>query len=81
MYVVGIDGGATKTEFVLMKGNEVWTGSFNPTRSGAYRENNNVVVIKSSQVAANFIQEFKGLWQGKLSSSRLAFLLLGLTIV
>jgi len=26
MYVVGIDGGATKTEFVLMKGNEVVTG-------------------------------------------------------
>ncbi|MFQ5834921.1 MAG: phospholipase D-like domain-containing protein [bacterium] len=49
-------------KFCVIDGKIVWTGSFNPTRSGAYRENNNVVVIKSPQVAANFIQEFKRLW-------------------
>jgi phosphatidylserine/phosphatidylglycerophosphate/cardiolipin synthase-like enzyme len=60
-------------KFCVIDEKIVWTGSFNPTRSGAYRENNNAVVIKSSRVAANFIQEFKRLWQEKPSSSRLPF--------
>lgn len=60
-------------KFCVIDERIVWTGSFNPTRRGAYRENNNVVVIKSSQVAADFIQEFKRLWQEPLSSSRSAF--------
>ncbi|MFQ6067762.1 MAG: phosphatidylserine/phosphatidylglycerophosphate/cardiolipin synthase family protein [bacterium] len=60
-------------KFCVIDEKIVWTGSFNPTESGAHRENNNIVVIKSSPVAANFIQEFKRLWQGKLSSSKLSF--------
>jgi len=60
-------------KFCVIDERIVWTGSFNPTRSGAYRENNNVVVIKSSQAAADFIQEFERLWQEPLSSSRSAF--------
>ena len=60
-------------KFCVIDKRIVWTGSFNPTESGAYRENNNAVVIRSSEVAANFIQEFKRLWQGPLSRPRLAY--------
>jgi phosphatidylserine/phosphatidylglycerophosphate/cardiolipin synthase-like enzyme len=60
-------------KFCVIDERIVWTGSFNPTRSGAYRENNNVVVIKSSPVAADFIQEFERLWQRSRSASRSSF--------
>ena len=54
-------------KFCVIDGKIVWTGSFNPTYSGSSRENNNVVVIKSSSLAAQFIKEFERLWEGEAS--------------
>ena len=40
----------------------VWTGSFNPTNNGAYKNNNNVIVIGSKHLANNHELEFNELW-------------------
>jgi len=55
-------------KFCVIDGKIVWTGSFNPTYSGSSRENNNAVVIMSSLLAAQFIEEFERLWEGELLS-------------
>lgn len=62
MYVVGIDGGATRTEFVLMKGNEVITGSYNWTASAGERNNENLLIIREPSLASRYEQEFYRLW-------------------
>jgi len=58
-------------KFCVIDERIVWTGSFNPTRSGSFRENNNVVVITSFFLAAQFIKEFQRLWGGESLSSNL----------
>ncbi len=55
-------------KFCVIDEEIVWTGSFNPTYSGSFRENNNAVVIMSSSLAAQFTEEFERLWEGTLSS-------------
>lgn len=51
-------------KFVVLDGRYVWTGSYNTTYNGAYKNDNNVVFIDSVQLAANFTQEFRELFQG-----------------
>lgn len=46
-------------KFVVIDGLDVWTGSMNFTVSGAYRNNNNLIRIHSSQVAQNYSHEFE----------------------
>lgn len=43
-----------------------WTGSTNITVNGIYKQNNNVVVVRSPQVAEIFEQEWEELWNGQL---------------
>lgn len=40
----------------------VITGSFNPTKNGNERNNENVVIIKNRQIAKQFVDEFKSLY-------------------
>jgi len=49
-------------KFCLIDEELVWAGSFNPTPSGSLKENNNVVIIKSSSLVSHFIEEFNRLW-------------------
>jgi len=51
-------------KFCIFDDEIVLTGSFNPTERGAFKNNNNVVVIKSSFLAKNFEAEFSELWNG-----------------
>lgn len=46
-------------KFFIIDRNEVWTGSMNPTLGGAFYDNNNLVRIKSSEVAALYEDEFE----------------------
>ena len=46
-------------KFVVIDGLVVWTGSMNFTVSGAYRNNNNLIRIRSSRVAQNYTREFE----------------------
>lgn len=53
----------------------VWTGSTNVTRNGVYAQNNNVIVIRSPELAELYESEFEEMWNGQFgakSPSRLA---------
>jgi len=46
-------------KFIVIDGLVVWTGSMNFTVSGAYRNNNNLIRIRSSRVVQNYTREFE----------------------
>lgn len=46
-------------KFVVIDRFEVWTGSMNLTTGGAYRDNNNLIRIRSGPVAEDFTREFE----------------------
>jgi hypothetical protein len=45
-------------KFVVIDQMEVWTGSMNFTIDGAYRNNNNMIQVRSDQVAQDYVREF-----------------------
>ena len=49
-------------KFIVIDERYVWTGSYNTTYNGAYKNNNNVILIDSVPVAYNFTQEFRELF-------------------
>jgi phosphatidylserine/phosphatidylglycerophosphate/cardiolipin synthase-like enzyme len=49
-------------KFVVVDGEEVWTGSMNLTVNGAYRNNNNLLRIQSAQLAEQYIEEFEEMY-------------------
>ncbi len=51
--------GLMHDKFAILDRYEVWTGSMNYTINGAYRNNNNLLRIRSSQLAENFTTEFE----------------------
>jgi len=46
----------------------VWTGSTNITKSGIYDQNNNVIVIHSSQLGEIYEREFDEMWNGQFGA-------------
>ncbi|MCS6994740.1 MAG: phospholipase D-like domain-containing protein [Anaerolineales bacterium] len=55
--------GLMHNKFVIIDRSEVWTGSMNFTNSGAYEDNNNLVRIRSAQVAENYLTEFEEMFE------------------
>ncbi|MEJ5241018.1 MAG: phospholipase D-like domain-containing protein [Anaerolineales bacterium] len=51
--------GLMHNKFVVIDGQEVWTGSMNLTDSGAYSDNNHIIRIRSKEVAADYTKEFE----------------------
>ena len=51
--------GLMHDKFVIIDRWEVWTGSTNLTTSGAYRNDNNLVRIRSSRLAEDYTAEFE----------------------
>jgi phosphatidylserine/phosphatidylglycerophosphate/cardiolipin synthase-like enzyme len=51
--------GLMHNKFIVIDRSEVWTGSMNFTDSGAYEDNNNLVRIRSTQLAENYTTEFE----------------------
>ena len=67
----GERNGLMHHKFIVIDERYVWTGSYNTTYNGAYRNNNNVILIDSVPLAYNFTQEFRELFldaQGKKSA-------------
>lgn len=58
-------GALMHDKFFIFDNNIVWTGSTNITRNGNFRNNNNVIVIESPQLAAIFEREFQEMWDGE----------------
>jgi len=46
-------------KFVIIDNHEIWTGSMNFTVNGAYKNDNNLVRIRSSRLAENYLSEFE----------------------
>ena len=51
--------GLMHNKFVVIDRFEVWTGSMNYTVGGAYKDNNNMLRIRSVQVAEDYTNEFE----------------------
>lgn len=56
-------------KFWIFDGQTVWTGSTNITVSGIFEQNNNVVVLRSPEVAAVYEREFAEMWDGQFGPS------------
>lgn len=52
-------GAIMHNKFVVIDGQVVWTGSWNLTENGTYRNDNNVVRITSEALAENYTAEFE----------------------
>lgn len=51
--------GLMHNKFFIIDRLDVWTGSMNPTLGGAYFDNNNMLRIRSQQLAENYSAEFE----------------------
>ena len=58
----GDNHGLMHHKFIVIDERYVWTGSYNTTYNGAYKNSNNVILIDSVQLAYNFTQEFRELF-------------------
>jgi phosphatidylserine/phosphatidylglycerophosphate/cardiolipin synthase-like enzyme len=50
-------------KFIIFDGQVVWTGSTNLTRNDNFRNNNNVLVLRSQRVAQMYEAEFREMWE------------------
>jgi phosphatidylserine/phosphatidylglycerophosphate/cardiolipin synthase-like enzyme len=58
--------GLMHNKFMVIDRSEVWTGSMNFTDSGTYRDNNNLIHIRSSDLAENYTTEFEEMFTDDL---------------
>ena len=56
-------GALMHNKFWIFDGQLVWTGSTNITKNGNFRNNNNVIVIRSTRLAEIFEREFAEMWE------------------
>ncbi len=52
-------------KFWIFDGKTVWTGSTNITVNGIFKQDNNVIVIHSPEVAGFYEREFEEMWNGE----------------
>jgi phosphatidylserine/phosphatidylglycerophosphate/cardiolipin synthase-like enzyme len=60
-------------KFCIFDNSIILTGSFNPTNNGAYKNNNNIVIVESSYLVNNYLDEFNELWNYNFGSGRKTF--------
>jgi len=56
-------------KFCVIDGKIVTTGSMNATVNGDSKNNNNLEIIESAELAANYSAEFQEIWDGKFGKS------------
>lgn len=57
-------------KFAIIDKTYLWTGSYNLTENGAYKNNNNVILIKSKEVSSVFFNEFKEMYKYKIFGNK-----------
>ena len=62
--------GLMHNKFIIVDERAVWTGSWNYTLNGTYRNNNNVLVLESDAVAAAYKAEFEEMFERKEFGTR-----------
>jgi phosphatidylserine/phosphatidylglycerophosphate/cardiolipin synthase-like enzyme len=61
--------GLMHNKFVVIDHAEVWTGSMNYTTSGTYEDNNDLIRIRSTQVADDYTTEFNEMFEKNMFGS------------
>jgi len=56
--------GLMHNKFCIIDNKKITTGSMNPTNNGAHKNNNNLLLIESEVLAANYQAEFQEMWEG-----------------
>jgi phosphatidylserine/phosphatidylglycerophosphate/cardiolipin synthase-like enzyme len=56
-------------KFWIFDGGIVWTGSTNITVNGNFHNNNNVIIIRSQELAVIYEREFQEMWAGKFGTT------------
>jgi len=56
--------GLMHNKFCIVDGEKVYAGSMNPTNNCANKNNNNLLLIRSKQLATNYEMEFQEMWNG-----------------
>lgn len=59
-------------KFIVFDKKFVWTGSTNLTVNGTQKNNNNVIVLRSKELAGIFDRQFDEMWRGEFGASRLS---------
>lgn len=59
------ESGLMHNKFAVIDGEQVWSGSWNMTHSGSYRNDNNAVRITSPGLAENYTAEFEEMVAGR----------------
>jgi phosphatidylserine/phosphatidylglycerophosphate/cardiolipin synthase-like enzyme len=59
------DSGLMHDKFIVIDQVWIWTGSWNLTANGTYRNNNNAVMIASPALAENYTAEFEEMFSGE----------------
>lgn len=62
--------GLMHNKFMIIDERAVWTGSWNYTRNGTYRNNNNVLVLESARAAAAYKTEFDEMFERREFGAR-----------
>ena len=57
--------GLMHNKFWIFDGQLVWTGSTNITVNGIFKQNNNVIAIRSTRLAEIYEREFQEMWNGE----------------
>ncbi|MFC1698058.1 phospholipase D-like domain-containing protein [Nanoarchaeota archaeon] len=57
-------------KFCIIDNKKIFTGSMNPTYNGLNKNNNNLILINSKNLANNFETEFQELWNGKFGKGQ-----------
>lgn len=71
----GSQAGLMHHKFLVVDARYVWTGSFNATDNGAYKNNNNAIWIDAPELAANFLYVFTEMFDTQLFTGRAPFVL------
>jgi phosphatidylserine/phosphatidylglycerophosphate/cardiolipin synthase-like enzyme len=66
------DSGLMHHKFIIVDDQWIWTGSWNLTQTGTYRNNNNAVLIASPALAENYTTEFNEMVAGYFGADSLA---------
>ncbi len=59
------NSGLMHNKFLVIDRRFIWTGSFNTTDNGAYKNNNNAIWIESTELAENFTHAFLDMFERK----------------
>ncbi len=63
--------GLMHNKFCIIDGKKISGGSMNPTDNDAHKNNNNLLLISSKILAANYEAEFQELWNGQFKKGNL----------